>query len=65
MRPPSGLDVHDLRVVVAGLVGEFGVDVHYLVGELLDRLREQVIGRRLGPAGHTDVLWRQLTARCF
>jgi hypothetical protein len=32
----SGLDVDDLRVVVADLVGELGVDVHHLGGEFAD-----------------------------
>jgi hypothetical protein len=41
MRPSSGFDVHDLRVVVADLVGELGVDVHYLIGERADALRDQ------------------------
>ncbi|HEY1005166.1 MAG TPA: hypothetical protein VGD83_36580 [Streptosporangiaceae bacterium] len=39
--PPAGLDVHDLRVVVTDLVGELGVDVHHLVGELADALSDQ------------------------
>jgi hypothetical protein len=37
--PPAGLDVYDLRVVVTDLVGELGVDVHHLVGELAAAVR--------------------------
>src|ERR1700761_8207443 len=44
----SGLDVHDLRVVVADLVGELGVDVHDLVGELADALADQDVVQDLG-----------------
>jgi len=49
-RPSSGLDVHDLRVVVADLVGELGVDVHHLVGELADALNDQDVVQDLGHA---------------
>jgi hypothetical protein len=50
VRPLSGLDVHDLRVVVIDLVSELGVDVHDLVGETADALGDQDVVQDLGHA---------------
>src|SRR3984957_7243899 len=46
----SGGDVHDLRGVIADLVGELGVDVHYLVVETLDAGGDQDVVKDLGDA---------------